>query len=109
MHRALYEHHVGPIPQGMEIDHENGIPLDNRLSNIRMATHMDNMCNTRLRHNSSSKLKGVSFNRPSGKFVSQIQIAGEKYHLGFHDTAEQAHQAYRDAALALHGRFARLS
>lgn len=38
IHRLVYEHFVGTIPEGMEVRHMNGIPDDNRLENLRIGT-----------------------------------------------------------------------
>lgn len=36
VHRLVYEAFVGPIPKGMEIDHINTNPTDNRIENLRL-------------------------------------------------------------------------
>ena len=50
--KLVYEAFVGPIPDGMEIDHINGNNTDNRLENLRVCTHKENCNNpiTRERH-----------------------------------------------------------
>ena len=45
VHQIIYETFVGPIPEGMEIDHINTIRSDNRLENLRCVTHRDNQNN----------------------------------------------------------------
>lgn len=42
--KIIYETFVGPVPEGMEIDHLNGNNRDNRLENLRVCTHKEN-CN----------------------------------------------------------------
>jgi len=37
----------GAIVSGLEIDHKNGIGYDNRIENLRVVTHSQNMLNTR--------------------------------------------------------------
>ena len=55
--KLVYEAFVGPIPEGMEIDHCNGENTDNRLCNIRAVSHRDNCNNpiTRERHKAANK------------------------------------------------------
>jgi hypothetical protein len=43
IHRVVYQEFVGPIPQGMEIDHINNIKTDNRLENLQMLSKLDNV------------------------------------------------------------------
>jgi len=38
IHRLVYEVHVGPIAQGMEIDHIDDNPHNNHVSNLQMVT-----------------------------------------------------------------------
>lgn len=42
IHRLVLEAFVGPCPDGMEGCHTNDIADDNRLANLRWATHRDN-------------------------------------------------------------------
>lgn len=42
VHRLVLEAFVGPCPEGKEGAHINGIPGDNRLSNLKWATHKEN-------------------------------------------------------------------
>ena len=45
LHRLVWETFNGPVPEGYEIDHINGIKTDNRLENLRCVTHELNMNN----------------------------------------------------------------
>ena len=42
VHRVIWELAYGPIPDGMEIDHIDRNPSNNRLSNLRLVTHSEN-------------------------------------------------------------------
>lgn len=44
-HRVIWYYFKGEIPEGMEIDHRNGKPSDNRLENLRLVTPKENMNN----------------------------------------------------------------
>ena len=41
-HRIMWEAAVGPIPDGMQINHKNGIKDDNRLENLEVVTASEN-------------------------------------------------------------------
>jgi hypothetical protein len=43
--RVVYEVFVEEIPDGMEIDHINTVRDDNRVENLRVVTHRDNLLN----------------------------------------------------------------
>lgn len=42
-HRLIWEAMNGPIPVGLEINHKNGVKTDNRLSNLELVTHAENI------------------------------------------------------------------
>lgn len=89
-------------------DHINGDGLDNRRSNLREATHAENLCN-QLRAPGGSGFKGVTWFKSRGDWKAQIMKQGKNYHLGYHATAEDAALAYDEAARRLHGEFATLN
>jgi len=43
IHRVVFEEFVGPIQNGMEIDHKNNIKTDNRLENLQMLSRLQNI------------------------------------------------------------------
>ena len=42
-HRFVYEVFHGPIPRFFEIDHQNSIRSDNRIKNLKLLTHKQNI------------------------------------------------------------------
>lgn len=104
-HRIIWEMMNGAIPKGCEIDHVNGVRDDNRIENMRIATHEQNMRNTRLRSDNKTGYKGVRLR--DGIWVASIKKAGKHIHVGHFETAEDAHRAYCVAAAMLHGEYAR--
>jgi hypothetical protein len=89
------------------IDHRDGNPLNNRWSNLRLASHANNAANRPRLRNNTSGFKGVSFDRRRGKWIAQITKQGRRYFIGRYATAEEAHAAYVAKARVLFGEFAR--
>lgn len=102
VHRIVWEMLNGPIPEGIEIDHRNGIRSDNTPSNLRLATPSQNLCNKSCRPNKTG-FKGVYQFRE--RYVSRISCNGKTHSLGSYSSAEDAHRAYCEAASKLHGQF----
>lgn len=103
MHRVI----MG-AESGDEVDHINGNTLDNRRENLRLVSRSQNNMNKRKQSNNKSGYKGVYQNKTSGRWVAQIIVRKKKYNLGAYATPEEAHEAYKAAALELHGEFARV-
>jgi len=86
------------------IDHIDGDGENNAPSNLREATHQQNLWNTTAR--SVSGLKGVKKTR-SGKWEAGITINGKYAHLGTFNREEEAAVVYRQKAIETRGEFAR--
>lgn len=43
IHRVVYTEFIGPIPEGMEIDHISNVKTDNRVENLQMLTRLENI------------------------------------------------------------------
>lgn len=103
MHRIIWEHVHGPIPEDREIDHINGVRDDNRIRNLRLVTPQQNQQNQRsAQSNSKSGVKGVSWDSIKGKWRSSIQHNRVSYYLGLFTTIEEAQAMYAGAAAFLH-------
>lgn len=86
-HRVAWFLHYRSWPT-FEIDHINGIRSDNRISNLRIATHSQNNHNSKAPKTNTSGVKGVSFHKPSGLWHAQIKTNGKsvrKYCKSFED------------------------
>lgn len=112
LHRVIMERVLQrSLVTGEVVDHIDGDSLNNCRSNLRLATHQQNTRN-RCRHkNNKSGFKGVYKDSRSGRrgWRAQITLDGKIIRLGTFKTPELAHQAYCEAAVRLHGEFARLS
>lgn len=90
-------------PPDREVDHIDGDGLNNRRSNLRLATRAENMRNT---GPFSGRFKGVHFDKQTGRWRAQIKHNGRRFSLGRYGTEVEAALAYNSAALQLHGEFA---
>jgi hypothetical protein len=88
-------------------DHKNTNTLDNRRSNLRIATHSQNMHNHRKRADNKSGYIGVYLFKRIGLYRAFIVLNGKQIHLGYFKTPEEGAEARRIAALKYHGEFAR--
>lgn len=102
MHRTI----MGE-PDVMEVDHIDCIGLNNRRSNLRLATHSENCFNRRVQKNNAAGLKGVSWNESGGVWMAFIASNYNQRYLGSFDNPEDAHSAYVAASNVLHGEFGR--
>lgn len=102
LHRAI----MTP-PEGFVVDHINGDGLDNRRSNLRVATVAQNNLNSRVRRDSRSGLKGAHYDAKTGSHYARIKVDGRYIHLGTFATAEEAANAYAEASAKYHGPYGR--
>lgn len=105
-HRVAWAMYHGEWPVSL-IDHVNGDCLDNRIVNLRLCNPEQNGANSRRRKDNVCGFKGVSFKpRHRLKFQARIRSGGKQVSLGSFATPEEAHEAYRAAAVKLKGDFA---
>lgn len=107
MHREIYVYAFGLIPDGMHVDHENRNSFDNRRSNLRLATPLQNGHNTRPHRDKVCSFKGVDL--VGTRWRARIQLPTGRLWLGSYDTPEEAARAYDRAAREHFGAFAVLN
>lgn len=71
------------------IDHIDRDKLNNRIYNLKEATHTQNVRN--------QIGLGYTFDKSRNKWKSQIRISGKTKTIGRYDTEQEAHQAYLNA------------
>jgi len=106
LHRVLWEH--WGLPFAEEIDHRDMDGLNCRRANLRAASPAQNRQNRRKRSDGkSSQHKGVMFYPRYGKWLARITFEKRRRCLGYFTSQDAAARAYAEAALSLHGEFAR--
>ena len=96
-------------PTGMHVDHRDGNPLNNRRDNLRLCTRSQNKANSKLYRNNRSGFKGVIEVPGRRKWQASIYRDRRQIYLGRFSTPEQAHEAYKAAAVEIYGEFARFA
>ena len=84
------------------VDHINGEPADNRICNLREATHGENHQSRALQSNNTSGYTGVCFRKSDHKWIAQIRLKNKLTFLGSFSTPEDAHEAYLKAKREIH-------
>ena len=97
-------------PPGLLVDHINGLSLDNRRENLRIATHAQNSCNSRIdKTKTTSRFRGVYLQKRSSRWIARIYSQGQRISLGIFDSEIEAARAYDQAARMYHKEFAQLN
>lgn len=104
MHREIID-----APAGLDVDHRDRNGLNNRRSNLRVATRGQNLANRTKRGGTKSRFKGVYWDAGRQKWQAIARVRGRNHHLGRFDDEVTAARAYNELALAEWGEFAALN
>lgn len=104
MHRLVMN-----TPDGMDTDHINRNPLDNRKVNLRVCTHAENRRNNKRYSSNTHGYKGVYWNSDKKKWYAQIRFMNKSYTLAVFDSKVEAAKEYDNVAKQLFGEFATLN
>lgn len=108
-HRLAWVYEHGNIlTNEIQIDHKNNNPHDNRLINLREATHSENCSNAR-KWNKKELPKGVSKQSKSSSYRVRIQVRKKVIYIGTFNTIGTAYKTYCEAVKKYHGQFARIA
>jgi len=88
--------------EGEVVDHKNGNGLDNRRRNLRICTQKQNLWNSRKRPGTSSRFKGVAFDKERHSWIVRV---GDS-HIGRFANELVAATEYDKAVLKLRGEYA---
>src|SRR5947209_3379641 len=93
LHALLHRFVMNVVDQNVEVDHINCNKLDNRKENLRIVNHQQNHFNRPKMQNTSSRYKGVSWNKSKNKWSAKIMKDGRQNYLGRYDSEEDAARA----------------
>jgi hypothetical protein len=96
--QSLHRFILGLTAQEILVDHRDHKGLNNCRSNLRVATPAQNGANRRKRNGTTSRFKGVCWDKRLQKWRARIGINGKHKHLGFFDNEADAAYAYYLAA-----------
>lgn len=105
--KGIRMHHV-ILNSDEEIDHIDGNGLNNQKYNLRKADGK-NVVNRQKFKNSTSKYKGVFWNKKLDKWQTQIRVNKKAIYLGLFEDDIEAAKAYDKAAVAYFSEFAKLN
>jgi len=92
-HQFAFYFVYGYCPE--EIDHINGVRIDNRLCNLRPVTRQQNQWNR-------NTAKGYYFHKTNKKYHAQIYLNTKRIYLGLYSTEQEARAAYLEAKEKYH-------
>ena len=106
-HRVLWKMYTGEWPK--YIDHIDGDPSNNSISNLREVTHHQNMFNQSSTRGSTCHYKGVSWNTKRKVWVAQIMFNRVQNRLGDFKCPTKAAMVYDKAAKEYFSNHAKLN
>ena len=98
IHQLMAMAFMGYVPtKGYTVDHINNISDDNRLENLQILTHRENISKDIPKQKAKYKdlPTGVYWYKRSHKWGARIQIKGKRKHIGYYATPEEAGKAYQ--------------
>lgn len=106
VHRIIWLIENGKWPS-RDLDHIDGNGLNNRISNLREATVIQNQANSKKRIDNSSGHKGVTWDKERGFWYARMRVNGRRVYLGSSTDYDVACSLYKDGMIKFHGEFAR--
>jgi hypothetical protein len=102
--RLAWIYEYGELSDDDQIDHINGDPADNRICNLRIATHSQNCANS-VGYSKRGYPKGIE--KVGHKYRARIMVNRRVRHLGYFFTEAEAIDAHRKASNEVWGEFAK--
>jgi hypothetical protein len=105
LHRIIFMMHHDYLP--VEVDHKDTDKLNNKIENLRAATHGQNQQNKPLQANNTSGIKGVVWHKTDKKWRVQIRVQGKLKHFGAYNDIDYARFVADAMRHKYHGQFYR--
>lgn len=109
IYRLIWVYHNEFLPEDLGVDHADQDPLNNRISNLRLANDALNNANKRKFRGVTSVYKGVDFISSINKWRAQTSFNGKVLYLGTYNTEIDAAKARDERVSLLYGPFAHLN
>jgi len=87
IHRLVASEFIRNMKEGEQVDHIDGDRKNNNLRNL-------NIVNNRINNLRKLKLNGA--HKQKGRWQSSFYYEGKNIYIGLYDTAEEAHEAYKN-------------
>lgn len=87
------------------IDHIHHNPADNRKSELRIATHIENCHNRQIKPSNKFNCNGVYYSKSRHKWIAQITFNGDTIYLGSYDNIDDAITSRKKAEEKIFGEF----
>jgi hypothetical protein len=109
MHRLVLERVLDrKLVTGEYVDHINGLRLDNRRENLRLASKSQNAMNQSKSHGNTEYI-GVHFDSARKRYMAYLNVGGVRFNIGRFASPDEGAWMYDQWAIELHGEFSRLN
>ena len=100
VHRLVARAYLPTYSEDLQVDHIDGDKANNHLSNLRMATHVENRRAYQKTYG-AVQYRGVSIKKgnKTDPYQAKITVNGKTKHIGYFPTEEAGGRAYNDAAI----------
>ena len=88
-HRIVYFLNTGIDPEEKQVDHIDRNRLNNKISNLRLATNKQNQDNRKKQKNNTSGVTGVSWHKRDNRYYAHILYNKKKLSLGHFNKSDK--------------------
>jgi hypothetical protein len=101
LHRLIAIAFIPNPDNFLEIDHIDRNPLNNSLDNLRWVSRSQNVYNRNMKtQNSTSKFRGLHWDKSKNKWVARIRLNGKGKHIGYFETEEEGARAFNEFVIS---------